>query len=124
ELPRLAESRGREGVSDLSHLVLGLALAPAAVYDLSAAHVAAEARVLLGLAAPEAVVHVQRRHAVAELPQRVPEAGGVRPSRDEADDLAALGNELALPDVALDALTKRPRLHRRQSARGAARDDP
>ena len=35
----------------------------------------AEARVLLGLLASEPVVHMERRNAVAEGSERVPEAG-------------------------------------------------
>ena len=48
------------------------------------------------------MVYVQCRDAVAELAEDVPETGRVGPAGDEACDLAALGDQAAPPDLALD----------------------
>ena len=63
-----AQPVGRERVADLAQLVLGRPAA--AVDDLGAERLAAEARVLVRLAPAQAVVDVQRRDAVAELAER------------------------------------------------------
>jgi hypothetical protein len=110
-----AEPVGGEGVANLSQLVLSRAVAcrAAAVDDLGAEDLAAKARILIGLVAPEAVIDVQRRHAVAELAQDVPEAGRIRPGGDEADDLAARRDQVSRANVALDPLAKLRRIHSR-----------
>ena len=101
---RRAQPVGRERVADLAPLVLGAS--SAAVDDLGAEDVAAERGVLVRLAPAQAVVHVQRRDLVAELAQRVPEAGGVRSARDEARDRAAGRDQLLLADVGLDRFSE------------------
>ena len=59
-------------------------------------------RVRVGLRAAQAVVDVQRRDAVAELAQRVEEAGRVGAARDEAEHLAARLDQVVPADVRLD----------------------
>ena len=101
---RRAQPVGRERVADLAQLVLGRPAA--AVDDLGAEHVAAERRVLLRLRSAQSVVDVQRRDLVAELAQRVPEAGRVGAARDEAGHLAAGRDQPVPADVGLDRLPK------------------
>ena len=75
-----------------------------ASYDLRPEHLGAEARVGFRLVAAQAVVHVDGRHAVAELAEDVPEARRVRSARDEAGDLAAGGDQLVAADRLFDAI--------------------
>src|SRR3712207_337011 len=96
------EPIGREGVADAAEPVLGRARG-AAVDDLRAKDVSAEARVLLGLLAPEPMVHVEGRGRVAELPGDVEQAGRIGAAGDEADDLAAARDQVVAADVPLDA---------------------
>ena len=49
----------------------------------------------LGLLAAKPVVHVERRCAIAQLAQCVPEAGRVGAAGDEADDLTARRDQIA-----------------------------
>ena len=49
---------------------------------------------------------MERGDAVAELAQRVPEAGRVGPAGDERDHLAARGNQVVPADVLLDPGTQ------------------
>ena len=93
----------RERVAQLAQGVLGRPLRRRGIDDLGAEHLTAEARVGLGLLRAQAVVHVQRRDAVAERAQHVPETGRVGPARDERDDLAARRDQVVPPDVLLDA---------------------
>ena len=66
----VARSRsGRLGVAEVAQLGL-VEPRPSSADDLRAEHLAAEARVAVGLLAPQAVVDVERRDAVAELAQR------------------------------------------------------
>ena len=92
---------------------------PAAVelHDLRAERLGAEARVLLGLGAAQLVVHVQRRDAIAERAEQVPEAGRVGAARDEARDLAAGRDQLVLADEALDPVAQL--VHRREALRAS-----
>ena len=83
----------------------------AAVDDLRPEQLAAKARVLLRLLAAQAVVHVQRRDAVAELPQHVPQAGRIGAAGDEAGHLRSGLDQLELADKGLDALSKVRWLH-------------
>src|SRR5688500_7563233 len=98
-----------EGVADAAQLVLGRA--SAAVHDLGSEHLAAEARVLVRLGAAQAVVDVERRDAVAELAQYVPETRGVGAAGDEADHLAAGRDQVATANVALDRGAEGPCVH-------------
>ena len=69
---------------------LRLREAAAVAFDhLGAEHLGAEAGVLLGVGTAQLVVHVQRRGAVSERPEQMPEAGRVGAARDEAGDPAA-----------------------------------
>src|SRR5882757_9680211 len=72
-VPSRAQSVACDGIALRAQLRLTEA-APVVLDDVGAEHVTAEARVLLGGCTTELVVHVQRRHAIAELAQRVPEA--------------------------------------------------
>ena len=99
-MPRRAQPVGRVGVADVAEL--GFGLGSWCVDDLRAQHLAAEARVDVRLLAPQPVVHVERRHAVAELGEHVPEACRVGPTRHEARDLAAGLDQPVPADVALD----------------------
>ena len=75
---------------------------PAPVHDLGAEHVAAEARVLGRLLAAQLVIHVQRRDAVTERAEGVPETGRVGAAGDECEHLAAGRNQLMRANVLLD----------------------
>ena len=93
---------------------LGLAQPAAVELDhLGAERLGAEARVLVGLRAAEPVVHVQRRDAVAERAERVPQARRVGSAGDEAAHLPARLDQVVRADVLLDA---RGQLHVRKSA--------
>jgi len=86
---------------------LRLREAAAVAFDhLGAEHLGAEAGVLLGVGTAQLVVHVQRRGAVAERPEQMPEAGRVGAARDEAGDLAAGRDQLMLADEALDTVAQ------------------
>ena len=62
--------------------------------------------VLVRLGAAEPVVHMERRDAVAELAERVPEAGRVGPAGDEREHLAAGRNQVVTADLLLDPRTQ------------------
>jgi hypothetical protein len=100
-VPGRAQAVGRERVADLAQLILRRAAAP--VDDLGAEVLDAEACIGLGFVPAQAVVHVQRRRAVAELAQHVPEAGRVGAARDEADQVASLRDQVVTPNEPLDA---------------------
>src|SRR5581483_9982110 len=89
-------------VAQLPQRRLGRA-ARGGLHDLGAEALGAEARVLVRLGAAQAVVDVQRRDAVAELAQRVVEAGRVGAAGDEAEHLAARLDQLVPADVLFDA---------------------
>ena len=72
---------------------------------------AAGTGVLVGLGATEPVVRVQALDHVSERPEHVPEAGGVRAARDEAENVAARRDQLVPADMLLDASPERPRIH-------------
>ena len=74
------------------------------LHDLGIEHVRAEAGVLVGVRAPQLVVHVERRNAIPERAEDVPETGRVRAARDEARDVAAGWNQLVLAHEPLDPL--------------------
>ena len=96
----VARSRSRPtGRSACSRSSASLAPARVDPDDLGAELLGAEARVLVGLVAAQAVFDVQRRDAVAELAQRVQEAGRVGAARDEAEHLAARLDQLVPADV-------------------------
>src|SRR4029077_10618936 len=57
----------------------------------------------VGLRAAQPVIDVQRRHAIAELAERVVEARRVGAARGEAEHGAARLDQLVAPDVLLDA---------------------
>jgi hypothetical protein len=54
---------------------------------------------------------MQALDRVSELPERMPEAGGVRTAGDEAENVAARRDQLMPADVLLDATPERPRIH-------------
>src|SRR5207253_4170441 len=91
-VPRRAQPVGRDGVAQIAQLLLGRSASH--LHHFRAEGLAAEARVPRRLLAAQAVVDVQRGDAVAELPQRVPQAGRVGAARDEAGDLAAGRDQL------------------------------
>src|SRR5437763_459271 len=65
-------------------------------HDLRAERLSAEARILLGVDATQLVVHVERRDAIAERVEHVPQAGRVGAARDEARRLGAGRDALML----------------------------
>ena len=92
---------GRERVAKVAQLRFRR---PGSLDDLGAEGFPAEAGVLVGLGAAQPVRDVQRRGAVAELSEGVPETGRVRTARDETGDVAARLDQALLADVRLDAL--------------------
>jgi len=73
------------------------------VHHLGAEPLGAEARVGVGLRAPQPVVDVQRGDAVAELAERVVQARRIGAARDEAEGLAAGLDQPVPADVVFDA---------------------
>ena len=76
------------------------------LHDLRAEDVCAEACVPVGVGSAELVVDVERRDAIAEQAEHVPEAGRVGAARNETGDLTARGNQLVLTDEPLDAIAE------------------
>ncbi len=109
-MPGRAQAVRGEGVAKLPKLGFGLGL-PRGMDDLRAQDFAAEARVLLGLLAPQLVVHVQGRDVVAQCPERVPEAGRVGAAGDEAVDGAAGRDQVVPADVLFDPRAERSGVH-------------
>src|SRR5437764_1273515 len=66
----------------------------------------AEAGVLVRLLAAQLVVHVQRRDAVAQRAEQMPEAGRVGAARDETRHVAAGRDQLVGADEALDPVAQ------------------
>jgi hypothetical protein len=86
---------------------LGLREASTVALDhLGSQHLGAEARVLCGVGASQPVVHVQRRDAVAERAEQVPQARRVGTARDEARHFSARWDQLVLADEALDTVAQ------------------
>src|SRR5205823_2760280 len=75
----------------------------------------AEARVLVGLLAAQAVVDVERGDAVPELAQGVEQAGRVGASRDETGHVGTRLDQPVRTDVTLDPLEEL--VHERQCSR-------
>src|SRR4029079_10900257 len=100
-----------EGVAKLTKLVLGAAVRRRRFDDLGAEALPAEARVVLGLGAPELMVDVERADAVAEGPKRMPEACRVGATGDQADNVPARRNEIVPADVLFDPRPKRSGVH-------------
>src|SRR5262249_54867377 len=98
-----AQRGARQRVALIAELRLG-ETAPVSLYDVGTEHLGAKARVLVGGRAAQLVVHVQRRYAVAERPEDVPETRGVRAAGDEAAHLAAGRDQVVRPDEGLDAV--------------------
>ena len=97
-----AETVLRESVADAPQLVFGL---PAgSVDDVGAERLAAEAGVLVGFLAAQAVIHVQRGDAVPERAKDMPETGRVGTAGDQDGDLTAGWDEALVTDERLDAL--------------------
>jgi hypothetical protein len=111
-MTRGAQPVAGERVADAAQLVLGRP--SAAVHDLGSEHLAAVARILVRLEAAQAVVDVERRDAVAEGAQHVPETRGVGAAGDEADHLAAGRDQAGTANVALDRSAKGTCVHMRE----------
>ena len=108
-MPRRAQPVGRDGVAQLAQLLLGRSAAH--LHHCGAKDVTAKACVRSRLLAAQPVIDVQRRGAVAELPQRVPEARRVGAARDETGDVAAGRDQLVPADVLLDPGPERLDVH-------------
>ena len=107
-MPGGPEPLRSEGVAKLAKLFLG----PSGRVDHAGPEpLTAETGVLVGLGATEPVVHMQALDHVSERAERVPEAGGVRTARDEAENVAARRDQLVPADVLLDATPERRRIH-------------
>src|SRR5204863_9653350 len=72
--------------------------------DLRAELALAEAGVVVGVAAAQPVVDVERGHLVAELAKREGETGRVGPAGDEAQHLATRSDQVTRADVRFDPL--------------------
>ena len=70
------------------------------------------------------MVDVERRDAVAERAERVPETGRVGAARDEAADLAAGLDQVVLPDVVFDSCPQRLDVHEALSQDDPAAPEP
>ncbi len=91
---------------------LGLAQAAAVeLHDLRAECLRAEARVALRGGPAQQVVDVERRDAVAERAEHVPQARRVRSAGDEAADAAARLDQGVPADVLLDPFAQRLGVH-------------
>src|SRR5579862_249714 len=99
---RRAQPIGCERVAQLAQLVLAGAQGRDAD-DLGAELLDAETRVRIRLLTPQTVVDMQGGDAVAELPQRTPEAGRVGAPAHQAEHLSARLDQLMPADVLLDA---------------------
>ena len=106
-----AQAIGGDGVAKLAQLGLGPRATRRRFDYLRAEALAAEAGVLFGLLAAELMVDVESVYAVAEGPKCMPEAGRVRPTRDQAQDVAPRGDEIVPADVLLDPSTKSSAIH-------------
>ena len=105
-----AEAVPGEGVAQVAERLFGGACGRGRFDDLCSQLLAAEARVLLRLGAPELVVHVERVDSVAERAQHMPEAGRVRAAGDEREHLAAGRDQLVAADVLLDLCAEEVRV--------------
>src|SRR5207245_1376669 len=95
-----AEPVGRERVANVAQLSLVCATRRR-LYDLGAELLRTEACVLVGLDSAESMVDMERRDAVAERRQNVPEARRVGTARNKTGDLAPGRDQLVLPDERL-----------------------
>ena len=112
-MPRCAQPFARDRVTLLAKL--GLAEAVAVELDhVSAERIRTEARVLVGFGAAKLVIHVHRRHAVAEAVESVPEAGGVGAAGYEAANRAARLDQLMRTDEGVDPVEE---LHQKMRER-------
>src|SRR5262249_38928344 len=100
-VPGGAEALGGLRVADRAQLRLARA-ARVELDDLRAELAFAETRIVVGLASAQPVVDVQGRDLVAELAERVQEAGRVGAARHEAQDLAARRDPSGRADVRSD----------------------
>ena len=91
--------------------VLVLGATAATVDDLRTEQPGAEARVVVGFRAAQAVVHVQRRDAVTVRTQDMPSAGRVRTARDENGDVTARRDQIALADERFHSRSELGRIH-------------
>jgi hypothetical protein len=64
------------------------------------------------------MVDVERAYAVTEGPKCMPEAGRVRATRNQAEHVAAGGNEVVPADVLFDPRTENAGVHERIVGRG------
>ena len=100
-VPGRAQSVARDGIALLAQLRLAEPLS-IELDHFRTQHVPAEACVGRGVVAAEQMVHMQRRHAVAERAEGVPQAGRVSSPGDEAADLAARLDQVIPADVLFD----------------------
>ena len=106
-----AQSAWGEGVAQVAELSLGASVDRRSLEDFRAEQLAAEAGIVLGLGSAELMVDVERAYAVAEGPKRMPEAGRVRTSGDEAHDLPVRRDEVVPADVLFDPRPQRSGFH-------------
>ncbi len=103
-----AQPPGLDRVAQVAQLGLGAA---GRLDDSRPEPLGAERGVGLGLRPAELVVHVQRVDAVAERPERMPEAGRVGAAGDETEDVASRRDEVVRTHVLLDAPAESGRVH-------------
>ena len=99
-VPGRPQTVGRERVADLAQLLLRRASSP--VDDLRPEHLAAEARVLGGLLAPQSVVDVERGDARSRAPAARARGRSSRHPRRRAPSPLPRRDELQSSDVRLD----------------------
>ena len=104
-----AEAVGRIRVADVPELRLGARRRRCD--DVGTERFRAKSRVGVGFGPAEPVLHVKRRHVVAERAQRVPQAGRVGAAGDEAENVTAGRDQLVPADVHLDARAQRAHVH-------------
>src|SRR4029079_11184596 len=95
---------GRERVAEVAPIVLGRPTGR--VHHFCTETLRAETRVVVGVSSAQSVVHVQRRDAIAERRQHMPEARRVGAARDEAGHGPTRRDQLLLPNELLDAVSQ------------------
>src|SRR6266542_3351682 len=101
-MPGRAQPVGRDRIAELPQGLFRGAGRRRHADHLGAEDLAAEAGVLVGLLAAQAVVHVQRLDVVAERLEHVPEAGRVGTAGDERENVATGRDQLPAANLLLD----------------------